>query len=842
MLTLRLALRQIRFERLRSVLLVLVLLVPICLSSYWFTLRATSNISVERQIVWTFGSAAAIVETLVSDVGELTAAGRAETRESLEAILGDSSSLSDEVSATVVLHNGDASLALVGFGLASADISAGRFVPIDGAWPTTDEEVVLSPSVASALGIDTGSTVVAADGTELRVVGLMAKASSLDSRFAVMTPNTAAELAVPLDELSPNDSPPSLQWSLAQPPAPEVQDRLESSGWTVSLRETQLRALQADLSGGDVTNVWLTGLAALAFVELTLIIAGVYSILYASKLRESGLLATVGASLKIRRRIARWDGTLLALTAAMVGVTLGIAGARIAAPIFAGRENQVWEDFHIPWLWLLLLVSIAVTAGATAASLAARQLKSDVVAALAGVEAFEPVTTRHKLGMATIVLAAIGLSVSVVGAIAKMPVLVLLAIVVLVVAAATFIRYLYSNLLHRDLRGSVEFRLAAKASTRYPGRSTAFSLVILTLVVLTSVVTAMLGGLAKATAQAYVPAGPHGSVTVYATKPLTSSTAQALAVVFETASAANFTAVAPPEPPPIDGKRYTYWGEYTLQDEDPDTQPLSLYCGTQSDVETVLGRPLTDAEASAFAFGSALVTSPVADAADTITVQAPEPTGDDPAPIVRRLQAMVVDSSVRYTISPVVMISPNGVSKLGGVQQPTSSLIYLPPSLRSDSNDQLEARAQALLSADVGRQYVQIDIEDGSPAAYALRTVVIFTLVVMLLASTAVAMLVVGLASNELRLTLRVLDDTGASRRSRRLFSSMQATFVATLGVAGALVITALTTIQLLHAANLPFSIWYVLGTAAAAVLAPLAAVLTGSLVAQHQAIPGERG
>lgn len=768
MLSLRLALRQIRYERLRSVLLILALVVPICFCSYWFTLRATSNISAERQTIWTFGTAAAIVKKPVSDASELTQSGRSEVQSGLESILGAGASLSEEVSGTIVLENGNASLGTVAYGLESAEVSADRFVPIEGQWPAAEGEVVLSTSVASALGLDVGDTLTSGD-VELRVVGLMRKASTLDSRFAVMTPDSAAMLVLPADEVSATDSPPYLAWSLHQGPDQETVERLESSGWGVLLREAQKRVLQAQLNVGDITNVWLAGVAVLAFAELTLIISGVYSILYASKLRESGLLAVVGAPLKIRQRIARWDGTVLALTASVVGVVLGVTGGRIAAPILAARENQVWEDFHIPWPWLALLVSVAVIAGATAASLAARGSKFDVVAALAGVENYEPATTRRAIGKATVVFAVTGIVASIVGAVLKMPVLVLAAMVVLVVAAARLIRYLYSNLQHRDLPFNVEFRLAAKASTRYPGRSTAFSLVILTLVLLTSVVAAMLGGSAKQAEQDYVPGSPDGSATVYATKPLSSSTVQGLAAIFETVTAASFTVVAPPEPPPIDGERFTYWGEYRLQDantDNLDAQQPSLYCGTQTDVETVLGRPLTAPEASAFNSGEALVTVPITD--NAITVEAPEPTGDGGAPIEQRLPAIAVDSSIRYTISPLVMISPSGVTQLGGVRQPNVSLTYIPPGPRSESVDQLEAKAQGLLSADVGRQFVAVEIEDGSQVVDWLRTLVMVTLALMLLASTAVAMLLDSCRHADCRTCgQRTPPDTESPRRLR---------------------------------------------------------------------------
>lgn len=421
---------------------------------------------------------------------------------------------------------------------------------------------------------------------------------------------------------------------------------------------------------------------------------------------------------------------------------------------------------------------------------------------------------RRGLRAATV---AVGLAVvlAFAGVTVKEPILAYGAAAALMVCASYVLSFLYTR---SDLPGTVPVsgRLAWRTVVSHARRSVTFAAVPMTLVLLVGLLASILGGIGAAAAQRYVPQGPAGSTLVQSTKPLSRGSLLAAGDILQSPGTALFAALAPTPVPKDDmGRPYTYWGHFSPVG----LEEIPVYVATQSDVETLLGRPLGEQERTAFAEGSVLSLDPDLVSDGEIKLQAPATEEPDAGRLVHEtLPALAVDVlDGPQRALPMLLLEVTAGGKLG-IPQPNFSVGYLAPGADVPNNRE-EARVRGVLAADVGRNFLDLQVERGSTTAAEAARIVLWSLAAVLVAAAAVSALIIALVLHEQRRTLSVLSAVGASRRHRSRLMVRQTLLTlgggAVLGAAAA----ALSAPVVLASASLPWTWW------------PVMSVVTGVLV-----------
>jgi hypothetical protein len=163
------------------------------------------------------------------------------------------------------------------------------------------------------------------------------------------------------------------------------------------------------------------------------------------------------------------------------------------------------------------------------------------------------------------------------------------------------------------------------------------------------------------------------------------------------------------------------------------------------------------------------------------------------------------------------------------VVQPVQTVLYLPGPSAGAPDTRLEARLDGLLSGEIGREYFAVSVERGPPGALGLRTVLQATLALLLAASVAVALVMVGLVAHDLRTPLTLLHALGADRRMRTAITTSQGVTIVAAGLAVGTVVSLVGSVCWVLAAGLPWTSWWWAMTAAEAVFALAAAAAAGA-------------
>lgn len=768
MLSLRLALRQVASDRRRFLLLVAAMIVPILAISAWFTLRHTAAETPEIRTTQRLGNAQvelARPDLLVgSTLSRALERGEWELRESDPAL----AEAVPRVTGTVHVSTDDAEVVARLSGHGAAELSEGYRILRQGQLPSADDEVVLSAAAFEALAVDIGDLVKLGDDW-YRVVGVQVSPLALDTLFVTTSLETGLALLESTKASDNQPAPTALEWLVGAPLQTDTLNQLEADGWDVTTRAGVLALAEHDAF--DVTNVYLALMAFVFLGELLLIFSGVYAIVFRGRVREQGLLSAVGAPRRLRLRIAMWDGLLVGITAAALGISGGVLLARLAMQSVAASANLFWTHLLIPYGWLATVAGLMLLSAGGAAWLASRHVTSDVVAALHG----RSVTTGIVANGATkirhiVIWVGVGTSLCLFGAIGRVSLLVYAGIGVLMLAGLHGLTRWYSTGNPRLIRG-LNPRLAWRSTAFEPRRFALFATVPLSLIALLTVLAAVLGTAGVEARQQYTSQGPDGSVLITTTQPLERHTLMAVRDILGAPGAALFAEVAP-TPVPLDerGIPFTYWGVYEARDHVNEavggTDPISLFTVPAEDVEVWLGRSLSADEEAAFQAGHVLSMIPHLVRDGQVELSAPRPGADDGGILEVTIPALAVGAADgRQRGFPMLVIAPEAATALG-VPQPTLSTGYLAPGdAVPDERD--EARARAALAADVGRSFSALEVERGPQFAQVIARIMVYSLLALLVATLAVAVIMSAVARHEQRSTLAALSALGADRRKR---------------------------------------------------------------------------
>lgn len=463
---LRMARREVRRHRGRSVIVALMVALPTALMIFAVTIYATSNSEGAERIAPLMGSGAALVsppqptaliqdgasDTFYGDETPATpidgydeSAGARANAPAIAALVGGGATAVPVTSADLpvrldvdLTRRFSAMVTDAGVGLgAKAELLSGR-------WASGPGEVVVTPSgIARGLRADGTLTVVTDAGdTTLTVVGTAMALTRWGARLDMVASEVPAGLAA--DQGS---------WVIKRNTPVTLNDVLR-------LGEHGLQVISAELLAHPAPTAELppalrdqtvfetqqsqmlvaTG-GLILLITIALLVAPAFAVSAARQRRTLALAASNGATTRQLRTTVLAQAIVLGLAAALSGALVGLAAAYLLA-WWGNRPSQPYGmgPFDIPVLAVVLITGLAVVAALIAALAPARRLgRLDIVGVMKGQNVSPPASRRLPLigltgvgaGGALLVWAvatrqrelpvAIGMLVLVLGALALVP-------------------------------------------------------------------------------------------------------------------------------------------------------------------------------------------------------------------------------------------------------------------------------------------------------------------------------------------------------------------------------------------------------------------------------------
>lgn len=780
---LRMAARDIRRYRARSLLVALLVGLPVMLSAVAATTIATDDESVAESLPARLGQAQAAVMPNGAPVKQNPDASYVSYGDESGDVPPDldqvEARLADLTGGTLVQVKRSTSRVVIGrrgwdVDVVRTDLSSpltrGIVVIGSGRAAVAPDEVVVTPALADD-GAAIGDRLVVG-GTELRVVGTgtVGSVGSDPGRRAVAVPESS-----PIPEPFPERS------LLIDREAPITWDdvqRLNEAGFVVLSRAVVLdpppsSQVDMDVSYRDPAVRQLIAIVVTALVIEVVLLAGpAFAVSVRRQRRELATVAAVGGASRDLRRIVMAQALVLGVSSSLAAAALSVPAAWLTTQ-FAGRFlRSGLGPFDVQWIAVMSAAALGIVASLAAAWVPARQAaRSDVVASLAGrAPAPRPsagwpllgallvaigfagiVTQRSEVGIATLTI------VTVIGAVLLVP-----ALIGLVARTAG--------------RLPLPLRLAVRDSDRQRARSAPAIAAIMASV---SAVTALAVASSSDAREAELGttySAPIGAVTVTAS-PATMSAAIAAA---EKASTASFT------PLPI------------VRDEDGEQRvsamvPDERYEGSAINYpvavadSTVLagwGVTISPAQQAFLDGGGALVPDVSMIVGGSIALDYLAPGADVTSAI--DLPARAADLGVG-----AVPRGPEPPVAGAVVSRATADRLALPVTVseaRSDrraSQMDVAAVRQAVIAA--APEAGDVTVEKTYRSTYAAVFAILAVLGALAIALGTFS--ATGLALSDARRDLATLVAVGASPRTRRLVAASQALVLSMIGAALGIVI-----------------------------------------------------
>ncbi len=244
----------------------------------------------------------------------------------------------------------------------SNEVTGPLLALLEGRWPSAAGEVAPTDGVALD-GATVGNTVTI-DGASYTVVGLVENPTDLADEFV---------LVWQIDQFGVSELESNTQFLVDAQPA-EVTFPAGSGRITLASRASLLDVRTA-------VALAVSAVAAVAMLEVALLVGAGFAVLARRRSRQYGLLGAAGATPGQLRTAATLGGTVLGLVGAVAGALLGIAIAGAVAP---GLETTVGHRiaFAVPWWTVLPTVLVAATTASIAARWPSRPLSKQPVAHL----------------------------------------------------------------------------------------------------------------------------------------------------------------------------------------------------------------------------------------------------------------------------------------------------------------------------------------------------------------------------------------------------------------------------------------------------------------------------
>ncbi|MFT3875208.1 MAG: ABC transporter permease [Propioniciclava sp.] len=291
--------------------------------------------------------------------------------------------------------------------LTALDVGAPEFAGmldlIEGR-PASGTEVVVSRPWLTAFGVRVGDEVVTAESA-YRIVGVVAAPGLKSARLYVPPGHPLAAGVGDNRVFLVGENP--LTWEQVR--------SLNRRGVGAFSRAVVLDApALAHLDDAGRSIVMLSMAGALGATLLMFVAGSAFAVGVRSQRRQLGLLGAVGATVAVLRRIVLTQAVLLGGIGAALGVMLGIAsGFGAAWGLSVSDTASIW-GYHVPWLVLPAVAAVGIGACVVAAWAPARSVaKVDALEAVRSAEVRTPPARVPLLGVAVTTLGAAVMSVAV---------------------------------------------------------------------------------------------------------------------------------------------------------------------------------------------------------------------------------------------------------------------------------------------------------------------------------------------------------------------------------------------------------------------------------------------
>jgi putative ABC transport system permease protein len=219
--------------------------------------------------------------------------------------------------------------------------------------PANPEEVAISPSVAQLTGAEIGDQVDLRGLGALTVVGIGEDPFSLSSRFLLADPAIAQD--------APDGQ---ATWLVDVPGDLDVYAVFVAS---VDGRLFSVRPRGGPSSSADQASPAIVVLGGLAMVEVALVAAAAFAVGVQRRQRELGLLAASGAAPRHLAGTVLAEGLLLGVVGSLGAIAVGMVGALAVSPWLDQLTDRRTAPIALSMSWTLLAVSIGIGASLLAA-------------------------------------------------------------------------------------------------------------------------------------------------------------------------------------------------------------------------------------------------------------------------------------------------------------------------------------------------------------------------------------------------------------------------------------------------------------------------------------------
>jgi len=241
--------------------------------------------------------------------------------------------------------------------------SAPMLTLVEGRYPSADGEMALTDGASETLETTIDAT-VELGGTNWTVVGVVENPSDLNDEFALIAPGaidgleSATMLVGGGQDRAESFRPPSGANAV-------VAGRPENEGLVAAI------------------GVLLAGSVVLLLVSL--VAAAGFVVVAQRRLRQLGMFAAIGATVRHLRLAMVANGALIGAVAAAVGAGIGLIGWLLLVPALEPVVGHRIERFDVPWWLVVAAVILGVTTATAAAWWPARTIaRVTIVSALSG--------------------------------------------------------------------------------------------------------------------------------------------------------------------------------------------------------------------------------------------------------------------------------------------------------------------------------------------------------------------------------------------------------------------------------------------------------------------------
>ncbi len=317
--------RNVRRNKWRSALIVLLVLLPVAAMAGAMTAVATTTPSADRQATYQMGAADMIVWPSSPDA----------TTDRLRAALPAGSRIEQVVQRDGRLQLPGQQMRVVVRALDLNGLARGMMTLVDGRLPSNTSEVAVTRALADVAHLSMGDSIVVDSDAPATIVGYVEDPTDLRSRTVLEAPATAAATS--------SGGPSS--WLVALPADAALDQSIFHSttcaGTPLSENEVFHSTFRADFCvGPSQATLGFLVLGALVLVESALVAAAAFAVGIRRRQRELGVLAAIGAKPRQLAATVVAEAVLLGLLGSVLGVVVGVVAMAGLSPWLDELTNK----------------------------------------------------------------------------------------------------------------------------------------------------------------------------------------------------------------------------------------------------------------------------------------------------------------------------------------------------------------------------------------------------------------------------------------------------------------------------------------------------------------------